>query len=101
MNFSEQAQEKKRMYKDQQWRIEIKRRRQIGLTIDPATAETAVYWAGMNGPYDILDERYHEEQSGREYFARNPDGEWILFEDLPKATQKALWERDGRKPGFA
>ena len=51
--------------------------------------------------YGILDERYHGGQSGREYFARNPDGEWLFFEDLPKATQKALWERDRRKPGVA
>ena len=54
----------------------------------------------MNDPYDILDERYHEGQSGREYFARNLGGEWVLFEDLPEATRKALWERDGRKLVF-
>jgi hypothetical protein len=101
MNFSEQVDGEDAVYQDQQWRIEIERRRQIGLTIDPATAETAVYWEGMDGPYDVLEEGYHEGQSGREYFARNPDGDWVLFDDLPKATRKALWERDGHKPGFA
>jgi hypothetical protein len=66
MNFSEQAQEKERMYKDriasdeadlEEYRIEIERLRRIGLTIDPATAETAFFWTDMNDPYDILDER--------------------------------------------
>jgi hypothetical protein len=103
MNFSEQAQEKKRMYKDriasdeadlEEYRIEIERLRQIGLTIDPATAETAFFWTNMNDPYDILDERYHEGQSGREYFARNPRGEWVHFDDLPRSdAQSSLGAR--------
>ncbi len=59
-----------------EYEAEIERRRQIGLTIDPAIAETMFWWADMNDPYDILDERHHEGQSGREYFARNPGGEW-------------------------
>jgi hypothetical protein len=73
--------EKTQMYKDrissdvadlEKYRIEIERRRQIGSTIDPAMAETAFFWTDMNDPYDVLDERHHEGQSGREYFARNP-----------------------------
>jgi hypothetical protein len=109
MNFSEQAQEKTQMYKDrissdeadlEEYRIEIQRLRQIGLTIDPATAETAFFWADMNDPYDILGERYHEGQVEREYFARNPGGEWVLFEDLTEATRNLLWQRDGRRLVF-
>ena len=97
------------MYKDrlsgdeadlEEYRIEIERLRQIELTIDRATAETMFWWADMNDPYDILDERYHEGRSGREYFARNLGGEWVLFEDLPEATGKAVWERDKRKLVF-
>jgi hypothetical protein len=83
-----------------EYRAEVERLRQIGMTIDPATAETMFCWADMNDPYDILDERYHEGQSGREYFARNPGGEWVRFSDLPEATRKALWERDRRKLVF-
>ncbi len=83
-----------------EYEAEIERRRQIGLTIDPAIAETMFWWADMNDPYDILDERHHEGQSGREYFARNPGGEWVHFSDLPEATDKALWERDRRKLVF-
>ena len=41
--------------------------------------------------YGILDERYHGGQSGREYFARNPGGEWVTY--LPEVTHEALWER--------
>jgi hypothetical protein len=97
------------MYKDriasdeadlEEYRIEIERRRQIGLTIDPAIAETIFWWADVNDPYGILDERFHEGQSGREYFARNLGGDWVRFEDLPEATRKALWERDRRKLVF-
>lgn len=85
------------MYKDrlasdeadlEERRIEIERLRQIGPTIDPATAETAFFWTDMNDPYDILQERYHEGQSGHEYFARI------------RSDAQALWERDRRKLGF-
>jgi hypothetical protein len=81
-----------------EYNAEVERRRQIGLTIDPATAETTFWWADHNDPYCILDrEMYHEGQSGREQFARNPDAsnyDWVHFYDLPEATRKALWERD-------
>jgi hypothetical protein len=90
MNFSEQVDGEDAVYQDQRWRIEIERRRQIRLTIDPATAKTTYWGASMDDSYDILDERYHDDQG----FARNPDGEWILFEDLPETTRKALRDRD-------
>jgi hypothetical protein len=87
-----------------EFNAEVERRRQIGLTIDPATAETTFWWADINDPYCILDEeKYHEGQSGREQFARNPgasNNEWVHFYDLPEATCKALWERDKRKLVF-
>jgi hypothetical protein len=112
MNFKEQTLEEKtimQMHEDilikdkvgrKEYKIELECRRQIGLTIDPATAETTFWWADMNDPYDVLDERHHEGQTGREYFARNPGGEWVHFHDLPEATHKALWERDKRKLVF-
>jgi hypothetical protein len=87
-----------------EYRAEIERRRQIGLTIDPATAETKFWWADINDPYCILDqEKYHEGQVGREHFARSPgasNGDWVHFNDLPESTGKALWERDWRKLVF-
>jgi len=83
-----------------EYKAEVERRRQIGLTIDPATAETMFWFADMNDPYDILDEEYHEGQYGRERFARNPGGVWVDFNDLPEATHKALWRRDGHKLVF-
>ena len=87
-----------------EYNAEVERRRQIGLTIDPATAETTFWWADHNDPYCILDrEMYHEGQSGREQFARNPGAsnyDWVDFYDLPEATRKALWERDRHKLVF-
>jgi hypothetical protein len=112
VNFSEQTLEEKtimQMHEDilikdeadlKEYKIELEHRRQVGLTIDPATAETTFWWADMNDPYHILDEKYHEGQSGREYFARNPGGVWVDFNDLPEATRKALWQRDGHKLMF-
>ena len=42
--------------------------------------------------YGILDERYHGGQSGREYFAGNPGGEWVnLFaRSDPRSSLGAL-----------
>jgi hypothetical protein len=80
-----------------EYKAEVERRRQIGLTIDPATAETTFWWADVFDPYHILDEQYHGGCVGRERFARNPGGEWVDINDLPEPTRKALWERDGRK----
>ena len=83
-----------------EYKAEVKRRRQIGTTIDPTTAETIFWFADMNDPYDILDEEYHEGQWGREQFARNPGGPWVDFDDLPDVTREALWQRDGHKLVF-
>ena len=41
----------------EEYKAEVERRRQIGLTIDPATAETMFWWADIHDPYDILDPR--------------------------------------------
>jgi hypothetical protein len=83
-----------------EYETELDRRRQIGLAIDPATAETTIWWADGNDPYRILDVEYHgSDEMRREYFARNPgagDDEWVHFHHLPIATRKALWERDKR-----
>jgi hypothetical protein len=86
-----------------EYKAEIERRRQIGLTIDPATAETTFWWADLSDPYYILDPKYHWGGSGRERFARHPGAsncDWVDFNDLPEATREALWERDGRKLSF-
>jgi hypothetical protein len=83
-----------------EYRAEIERRRQIGVTIDPAIAETIFWYVDISDPYCILDPVFHLGQVGREHFARNPGGDWVHFNDLPEATGKALWERDGRKLVF-
>ena len=85
-----------------EYEVELERRRQIGLTIDSATAETTFWWADGGDPYYLLGERYHWDSIGRERFARNPGGggDWVNFADLPEATRTAIWERDGRKLMF-
>lgn len=86
-----------------EYNAEIERRRQIGLTIDPATAETTFWWADVFDPYAILDPKHHGGQSGRERFARHPGASndaWVDFHDLPEATREALWARDRRKLSF-
>jgi hypothetical protein len=87
----------------EEYNKEVERRRQIGLTIDPATAETMFWYADAFDPYRICDEKMHIGQVGRERFASHPDAswrDWVSFHDLPEATRNALWERDGRKLAF-
>jgi hypothetical protein len=85
----------------EEYKAEVERLRKIGLTIDPAIAETMFWYADVGDPYDILDpEKYHEDCCGRVQAARNPGGEWIVFHDLPGATEKALRKRDGHKRVF-
>jgi hypothetical protein len=44
-----------------EYNAEVERRRQIGLTIDPATAETTFWWSDMGDPYCLLNpDRFHE-----------------------------------------
>ena len=79
------------------YQAELERRRQIGLTIDPATAETACLGGNRTDPYGVFDAKYHDGYNRSLPFARNPGGEWIVFHDLPDATNDALWERDWKK----
>jgi len=92
-----------RIADEEEYKAEIERRRQIGLTIDPATAETTFWYADAFDPYHICDEKMHCGQVGRERFARHPGAswrDWVSFHDLPEATRNALWQRDGRKLVF-
>ena len=57
-----------------EYEAEIERRRQIGLTIDPATAEMKFIWVDENDPYGVLEEQYQSKVLRREYFALHPDG---------------------------
>ena len=77
----------------EEYKAELERRRQIGLTIDPATAEKMCWYADMGDRYGILDKKHHEGCVSGEYFARNPGGEWVNFGDLPEATANALWPK--------
>ena len=49
----------------EEYKAELERRRQIGLTIDPATAEKMCWYADMSDRYDILDKKHHEGCVGR------------------------------------
>jgi len=79
-----------------EYKAEIKRRRKIGLTIDPATAETMFRMADCGDPYDILDAKYNCECIHETLFVRHPGAgpfDWVDFRDLPEATRKTLLER--------
>ena len=58
-----------------EYEAEIERRRQIGLTIDPATAETWFTLVDENDPYGVLEEHYQAKVLRLEYFAAQPRGQ--------------------------
>jgi hypothetical protein len=76
------------------WGMEFERRRRIGVTIDPTTAEIASGWREFGDPYEILDGNFWDGEPRYEHFARNPGGEWVRYGDLPESTEKALSKRD-------
>jgi hypothetical protein len=85
----------------EQYKTFIQERRKIGLTIDPATAETFFNYCELGDPYSVLDQEYKSGCVGRESFARNPGAEYnVWFYDLPEATRVALEKRDGAKLRF-
>jgi hypothetical protein len=69
-------------------------RKEVGLRINPETAEVAWNYVEILDPYDdgiILDPETRG-CIGRGYFARSPGSKiWVEFGDLPEATAKALW----------
>jgi hypothetical protein len=77
-------------------------RKEAGLKIDPETAEVDWRYARTFNPYGLsLPDLPEEYNIGREYFARSPGSDiWVNFDDLPKATRDALWERNKRKLAF-
>jgi hypothetical protein len=86
-----------------EYEAEVERRRQIGLTIDPTTAETMFWWADCSDPYHLLDESHKSGCVGRVQLARHPGApnrDWVEFGDLPEATYDALYKRDGHKLDF-
>ena len=100
-NVAESDEDAAAVYNDhltdlEEYKAELERRRQIGLTIDPATAEKMCWYADMGDRYGILGKKHHEGCVSDEYFARNPGGEWVNFCDLPEATAKALWPKSWR-----
>jgi hypothetical protein len=58
-------------------------RKEIGLKIDPETAEVEWWYARTVDPYGIFPEEEGESCVGREYFAFSPEGEIVSFDDLP------------------
>jgi hypothetical protein len=72
----------------------------LAKSIDPAAAEAMFWFADMSDPYDILDRSYHDDCLGRVQAARNPGEVWVVLEDLPAATARALWSRDKHKLVF-
>jgi hypothetical protein len=86
----------------EQYKTFIEERRKIGLTIDPATAETFFLYCDVTNPYSVLDPEPKSFSIGRVSFARYPGAEYnaVRFCDLPEATRVALEKRDGAKLRF-
>jgi hypothetical protein len=76
-------------------------RKGAALKIDPETAEVLRDYGQVFDPYGIYPNLPHQwDCFGRTYFARSPNSEvWVSFDDLPKATREALWQR--HKQGLA
>jgi len=85
-NTAKDAMDKKRLEELRE------RRREVGRSIDPDTAEVIFTHEQVGDPYgerDDIPEEYR--QVGRAYFARPPGGDtWVWFGDLPEETEKAL-----------
>jgi hypothetical protein len=70
-------------------------RREVGLKIDPATAEVSFHWTDTGDPYGIHARSPGEDYCvGRSYFARSPGSDiWVEFGDLPDETRDKLWNK--------
>jgi hypothetical protein len=70
-------------------------RREVGLTIDPETAEVDCCYKQMLDPYGVYPNLPEEcSEVGRVYFARSPESDiWVEFGGLPKATIERLRQR--------
>ena len=68
-------------------------RKEVGLTIDPRTAEVMWTFGYVIDPYGVYTHDLMEEEKcmGRIYFARSPGDEiWVDYGDLPEKTLAAL-----------
>jgi hypothetical protein len=74
-------------------------RKEAGPRIDQEVAHVASWHAYTIDPYGVCSDIPEEAQTvGREWFARSPRSDvWVLFDDLPGATQDALSEPTGRR----
>src|SRR6516165_295370 len=72
-----------------------------GREINPETAEVEWCYGEISDPYGVHDVPKEYQCSCRNYFARAPDTNlWIEFDDLPEATQDALWKKHSSKLAF-
>lgn len=77
-------------------------RKAEALKIDPEAAEVFWTYGQVVDPYGIDPDLPEEWKCiGRVYFARRPGSEiWVCFDDLPRATEAALWERHESELAF-
>ena len=70
-------------------------RKNAGRKIDPETCELMWDHGCTSDPYGIDPELPEElQQVSRNYFARSPGSDiWVWFGDLPRSTERALWEK--------
>lgn len=77
-------------------------RKEEGRRIDPRTAKVSWWYAQTFDPYGVDRDLPEELDSiGREYFACAPDSDiWVWFGDLPKKTEKVLWDKHHKVLAF-
>ena len=77
-------------------------RKEEALKIDPSTAEVTWSYKQVLDPYGVYPDLPEEvKQTGRSYFARRPGSKiWVVFDDLPEATHRALWNKHHKKLAF-
>ena len=85
--------------------IEVKKwlalRKKAGREIDPETAEVLWDYVQILDPYGIHQLPEELTCIGRDYFARSPESDiWVWFGDLPRSTERALWEKHKAELAF-
>jgi hypothetical protein len=77
-------------------KVFLVRKREVGLKIDPETAQIESFHGQSLDPYELgIDIPEEMWQIERHYFARAPGSdEWVDFGDLPDETREAIWRRE-------
>jgi hypothetical protein len=81
-------------YDSDEYRKLEEERLAAGRAINPATAVLATWCVGTMDPYgDGFELSPDQVNISREIFVRDPEGDWVLIDDLPEALREEIWRR--------